>query len=152
MSKRAFRVTEVVLLASILVAATAASIGVATSSGCRTGVKPDAFIGAVVDCSTPGAVAAGSVAQIVTCLTAQGGASPTALSCLTDVANSISATVSEIVCVVSDLTTSTTSTGTLTLPAPADASARVELRKFDLAAKAAADFLTTNRIVITHTR
>lgn len=129
MSKRSFRVTEIVLLCSILTAVCTAIVGTA-AGGCRhQGVRPDSFIGAVVDCSAQGGAAATSITQVVACLSANGGpTSPAAVSCLADVANGLGATVAEITCVVDRLA------GDPYTAAPT--------------AHAAAEFLSANRVIV----
>lgn len=90
----------VVFLGAVMLASFATT---ALVSSCKTNVKPDQFLAAVVSCDTPAATVVQSVGEIVVCLAISEPA-----SCLAGVANAISATRDEITCVVDDLAKQTT--------------------------------------------
>lgn len=119
----------VIVVSFAIAGAAAASLATSCRQG---GVRPDNFVDAVVDCGPrlPAAVAA--TEQIVQCLS--GGAQ---LACLADLANAISATRDQVLCVVGDLSrTQSSAIGTTRLltdtPTP----------------KLAADFLAANRVTL----
>lgn len=134
------RFDAVVLAAAFTLAAFSAA-SLASSAGCRSQVRPDAFLQAVVDCRGVGLPAAQAVAETVSCLAvAAGPESPAALDCLAGVANALGATVAEVTCLVHRLATSDEG-------AAADAGAAPASRVSAVAPLARA-FLARNRIAV----
>lgn len=137
MSKQQVRTMRGISLGIITVAAVVGILSAAalTSSSCRTGVKPDSFVGAVVDCSANAGVVQATT-QIVACLSSAGGPTGTAvLACLSDIANGLSATMADVTCVIARLAQSQATYGADTDTAP-------------LAADLARQFLAANHVTV----
>jgi len=123
-----------IVIVAAFVAAVAAPL--ATTS-CRQGVKPDQFIGAIVDCTeTNGGPMLAAVSQVAECLVVAGGpTSPAAVSCLSDLATAIGATIADASCVVAMLAAPpTTSDGAAAHAPPVQ--------------QQASQFLAANRITV----